>query len=405
MAHPPAPIHTATGPRIVIASDKFKGSATADEVGAALASGILAVRADATVEVVPVADGGEGTLDAALAGGFGRRDVTVHGPTGKPLTAAFGLRGDEAFVEMAAASGLAVLPEGLPAPLTASSRGTGDLIRAALDAGARRVVLGVGGSASTDGGAGMLTALGVRLLDAAGRDLPDGGGALERLDRVDVSGLDPRLPDVDVVLASDVENPLLGARGAAAVFGPQKGASAEGVRRLEVGLHWYAELLGVALGAAGTRPADRAGAGAAGGVGFAALAALRARRRAGADLVMELVGLPARIAGADLVITGEGSLDEQSLAGKTPMGVLAAGQRAGVAVVAVAGRSLLTPEQVRRAGFRAVHTLAELEPDPDRSMRGATALLRLIGERIGTGLHDPEGRSRGVVRPVPAPRA
>ncbi|MEH0108660.1 glycerate kinase [Tersicoccus sp. MR15.9] len=386
MPHSPTPARPAGRLRVVVASDKFKGSATAAEVGDALAAGIRSVRADAVVDVVPVADGGEGTLDAALASGFVRYETAVHGPTGESLTAAFGMRSDEALVELATASGLDLLPGGVPAPLRATSRGTGDLIRAALDAGARRLVLAVGGSACTDGGAGLLAALGARLLDAAGEDLPDGGGALDRLDRVDLSGLDPRLADVDVVLASDVDNPLLGARGAAAVFGPQKGASPADVRHLDAALARFAHLLGDALGPSRAHAEDASGAGAAGGVGFAVLAALGAHRAVGVDVVLDLVGLPDRIAGADLVITGEGSLDEQSLHGKTPIGVLAAAGRAGVPVLAVAGRSLLTAQQVREAGFSAVHTLTELEPDPSRSMAGVVSLLRLVGQRIGAGL-------------------
>src|SRR6478735_1513717 len=215
--------------RIVIAPDKFKGSLDAAGVARAVADGFRAARPDAVVDLVPVADGGEGTLDAALGAGFERRTCVVTGPTGHPVAADWGLRGDEAVIEMALASGLAVLPGGVRDARGATSRGTGELILAALDAGARRIVLGVGGSAGTDGGAGMLQALGLQLLDGAGAVLPGGGAALARLVTVDASALDPRLAEASIVLAGDVDNPLLGPSGAAAVFGPQKGATPDDV--------------------------------------------------------------------------------------------------------------------------------------------------------------------------------
>lgn len=365
--------------RVVIASDKFKGSATGAEVAAALADGIRSVIPDAEIEAVPVADGGEGTVDAAIASGFEAVTARVAGPTGAPLDARFAVRGAEAIIEMAAASGLDVLPRGEKAPLTATSHGTGELVSAALDRGCTTIVLGVGGSASTDGGAGMLQALGVSLR-TADRPVRAGGAALADLVDVDVSGLDPRLADAAVVLASDVDNPLLGDRGAAAVFAPQKGASADDVVALEAGLRRFSELLEQQPG---VRPAASApGAGAAGGVGYAALAVLGASRRPGIEVVQRLTGLAERIDGADLVITGEGSLDEQSLGGKTPMGVAAAARAAGVPVVAVCGRTALVPEQAAAAGFAKVYPLSEIEPDPAKSIADAPALLVEIGRRI-----------------------
>jgi glycerate 2-kinase len=205
---------------VVVAPDKFKGSLSAAEVAARVAAGLAEAATSATVVQVPVADGGEGTLAAALAAGFDRVPVRVAGPTGAPVETALAVRGRTAVVEMAAASGPAVLPDGAPAPLTATSLGTGQLIRAALNQGCTEVVLGIGGSACTDGGAGLLTGLGARLTDAAGRDLPPGGGCLPELHRVDLTGLDPRLRSARVVLATDVDNPLLGPSGAAAVYGP-----------------------------------------------------------------------------------------------------------------------------------------------------------------------------------------
>ncbi|KNY04034.1 glycerate kinase [Microbacterium sp. GCS4] len=365
--------------RIVIASDKFKGSATGPEVAAALADGIHDVLPDAVVEAVPVADGGEGTIDAALAAGFSPVDATVTGPTGEPVVARFAVRGAEAIVEMAAASGLDVLPRGEKAALTATSRGTGELILAALDRGCRDIVLGVGGSACTDGGAGMLHALGASLQTETG-EATSGGAALAGLASVDLAGLDPRLEETSFVLASDVDNPLLGERGAAAVFAPQKGASDDDVIVLEQGLTRFADLLERSAGV--TSSIEVPGAGAAGGVGYAALAVLRARRERGVEVVLRLTGLAARIAGADLVITGEGSLDGQSLGGKTPVGVATLAGETGIPVIAVCGHSALSADEAAGAGFSAVYALSALEPEKERSMANAVPLLREVGRTI-----------------------
>lgn len=369
--------------RILIASDKFKGSATGAEIAASLAEGIRRVIPDALVEAVPVADGGEGTVDAAVTSGFEVVSVKATGPVGDPVSARFAVRGAEAIIEMAAASGLDLLPNGEKAPLTATSRGTGELIAAALDRGCTTIVLGVGGSANTDGGAGMLQALGVALHTAEG-PVAAGGAALVDLVSVDVSGLDPRLAEASIVLASDVDNPLLGDRGAAAVFAPQKGASADDVAALEAALSRFAWLLEKQPGVRSS--ADAPGAGAAGGVGYAALAVLGASREPGIEVVQRLTGLADRLVGADLVITGEGSLDDQSLGGKTPLGVAAAARAVDVPVVAVCGRSMLSEEQARDAGFRSVYALSALEPDPARSMANAPALLAEVGARVAADL-------------------
>lgn len=365
------------GARVVVASDGFKGSLTSAEVGAAVRSGVLDVAPDAVVTVVPVADGGEGTVAAALAAGYEPVPATAHGPTGAPVgtTLAWHRESGTVVVELADACGLGRLPGGVPAALTASSRGLGDAVRAALGLGPRILVVGVGGSASTDGGAGMLSALGARVLDGAGAELPDGGGALRRVARVDRSGLDPRLRDVDLVLAADVTNPLLGPRGAAAVFGPQKGASPTDVDRLEAGLAAWAQALG-------RDGAEQPGAGAAGGVGFALMAVLGARRRPGVDVVLDLAGADALLPGADLVVTGEGSLDEQTASGKAVAGVARRAGTAGVPVVAVCGRNRLSGDQVHALGLAGTYSLGDLEPDPARSMADAAALLRRAGARI-----------------------
>lgn len=369
--------------RILIASDKFKGSATGSEVAAALADGIREIIPDAVVDAAPVADGGEGTVDAAVASGFTPVTVSVTGPTGRPVDATFALRDGQAIIEMAAASGLDVLPDGEKDALGATSRGTGELIAAALDRGATSIVLGVGGSACTDGGAGMLQALGVALR-TEDRPVRPGGAGLVELVSADLTGLDPRLTAVSVVLAADVDNPLLGERGAAAVFAPQKGASADDVAVLEAGLSRLAELVDALPGVRASASAP--GAGAAGGVGYAALAVLGAVREPGIDVIQRLIGLEARIADADLVITGEGSLDDQSLGGKTPLGVSAAAARAGKPVVAVCGRTTLDAAQAASAGFAQVYALSDIEPEPAKSMANAVPLLREVGRTIAADL-------------------
>jgi glycerate kinase len=257
----------------------------------------------------------------------------------------------------------------------------GRLVLAALDAGARRIVLGLGGSATTDGGAGMLEALGVRLLDDAGTDLPPGGGGLGRLARIDVQGLDPRLAGVDVVIASDVDNPLLGPQGAAAVFGPQKGASADEVAVLEAALTRFAEVLRRDVGA---DVGDLAGAGAAGGTAAGAVAVLGARLVSGAGLVCDLVGLDAVLTGADLVITGEGSLDRQTLRGKAPAEVAARARTAGVPCLALAGVVRLSAAELAASGFRAAHALTEVEPDLARCLARPAEVLSDLAARVLT---------------------
>jgi glycerate kinase len=358
--------------QVLVAPDKFKGSLTAAEVADLVATGLRSVAPDVPVRLLPMADGGDGTVAAAVAAGFSRVDVPARGPTGQRLTASFALSGTTAVVELAEASGLQRLPDGVPAPLTASSAGTGDLLVAAARAGARRIVLGLGGSAGTDGGAGMMTALGARLLDASGAVLPPGGAALRDLATLDLSLVDPALSGVDVVLASDVDNPLLGPQGAAEVYGPQKGARPAAVRILADGLRRWASVVG------GDPAAP--GAGAAGGVGFAALALLGARLRPGVEVLMELLGFDDAVAGARLVVTGEGRLDAQTLRGKAPAGVAA---RARAPVVAVTGQCELTPAELRSAGIAAVYALTDIEPDPARCLANAAPLVTTVAERLG----------------------
>ena len=371
-----------SAPVIVVAPDKFKGSLTAAEAAAALARGLRRGLPGARVVEHPIADGGEGSLDMVLAHGFRPVRCEVHGPAGQPVEATYALDGGDALVEMAAAAGLGRLPGGVPddrTARTASTYGVGELMRDALDRGARRIVLAVGGSATTDGGAGMAAALGARFSTSSGPAVPEGGAGLLGVDRVDLEGLDGRLAEASVVVACDVDNPLTGPSGAAAVYGPQKGATAETVVLLDRALDHWADLVAAATG----RDLRRLpGAGAAGGLGFGAAALLGAEVRSGIDMLLELSGFARTVAGADLVIVGEGSFDDQSLRGKGPVGVAAAAARAGARVVAVAGRSTVAPADARAVGIDAVHVLSELEPDAERSMRRAADLLETTAERI-----------------------
>ena len=366
----------------MIAPDKFKGSLTAAEVASALAAGLRRAAPALELRAIPVADGGDGTVDAAVSAGFERRVATVRGPLGTPTEAAFAVSNHTAVLELAEASGLRRLPPGVFDPLHASTYGTGELLRAALDAGARTLVLGVGGSASTDGGAGLLAALGARFLDGAGAELEPCGASLADLASVDLSGLDERIAQTEVILATDVDNPLLGTFGAAAVYAPQKGAAPEDVLALETGLGRLVDVLTRQLGEHAVAAAAQPGAGSAGGVGYGAIVGLGASVRPGIELMLELLGVEQALRGARLVVTGEGALDEQSLRGKAPVGVARLAALHGVPVVAVCGRLALTPEQLRQAGIREAFALAELEPDPARSMADAADLLEALAPRL-----------------------
>ena len=366
-------------PRVLIASDKFKGSLTATEVAQALAAGMLDVLPRLQTVLLPVADGGDGTVAAALSAGYDKIIVDAVGPTGEPVRAPYALDGDRAVVELAAVVGLSMLPGGRLDPLGSSTYGLGLVIADAIRRGATTVVLGLGGSASTDGGAGMVQALGARLLDADSHDVQPGGGALVNVAHLDLGPLRGTLGAVKIIVASDVNNPLLGPNGAAAVFGPQKGAQPQDVSTLEHGLRHWSELVSQATGRNDT---ECPGAGAAGGAGYAALAVLDAEIRPGIELILDLIDFDAKVVGADLVVTGEGSLDEQSLAGKAPIGVARAAAKAGVPVIAVAGRLQLSQQRLQEAGISAAYPLSDLEPDPARSIANASSLLCQLGGHI-----------------------
>jgi glycerate kinase len=367
--------------RVIVAPDSYKGSLSAVEVAAAMARGVRAAFPDADVVEIPIADGGEGTVDALVAATGGRvEERAVRGPLGEPVRARWGVlgSGDAAVVEMAAASGLPLVPPGRRDPRVTTTYGTGELLRAALDAGLRRVVVGIGGSATNDGGAGLARALGVRFLDASGAELPDGGAALARLERVDVSGLDPRVASAEIVVACDVDNPLTGPRGASAVYGPQKGATPEVVRELDAALARYAT---VAREATGRDVAAVPGAGAAGGLGAGLLLFTPAALRPGIALVLETVAFDARVRGAALVLTGEGRTDAQTAMGKAPVGVAAAAKRHGVPVVCLSGGLGDGADAVLAQGIDALAAAVPAPMSLEDAVRGGAALVEAAAAR------------------------
>ncbi|OYQ28871.1 glycerate kinase [Pseudomonas mandelii] len=362
--------------KIVIAPDSFKDSLSAQGVADAIALGLAQVWPDAQLVKCPMADGGEGTVESILAACEGQlRRTPVRGPLGITVDAAWGWlpHTHTAIIEMAEASGLQLVPPGQRDACVSSTFGTGELIRAALDAGAQRVILAIGGSATNDGGAGAMQALGVKLLDAQGQALAPGGLALAQLAYIDLSAIDPRLADVRFDIAADVNNPLCGPHGASAIFGPQKGASPEQVRQLDAALGHFAELCAKALG---KDVKDEPGSGAAGGLGFAAKAFLEAQFKAGVDVVAELVGLAEAVKGADLVITGEGRFDAQTLRGKTPFGVARIAREQGVPVIVIAGTLGEGYQDLYEHGIDAAFALASGPMTLEQACTEAPRLLR-----------------------------
>ena len=340
--------------KIVIAPDSFKESLTALEVAEAIEAGLKKVLPDAEYVKVPMADGGEGTVQSLVDATEGRLiSAEVCAPLGNKVKAEFGLSGDgrTAIIEMAAASGLHLVPPEARNPLRTTSYGTGELILAALAEGVEKIIVGIGGSATNDGGAGMLQALGALLLDAQHQPIGAGGGCLQDLAAIDLSGLDKRLAGVEIVVACDVDNPLCGEKGASAVFGPQKGATAEMVQALDSGLQHFAALAARDLGLDIQSPA---GAGAAGGMGGGVLLLPDARLQAGVKIVMEAVKLAEKVQDADLVITGEGRMDAQSVHGKTPIGVAHTAKAFGKPVIAIVGCLREDYEVVYAQGIDAV---------------------------------------------------
>lgn len=340
--------------KIVVAPDSFKGSLTAPQVAEALTEGLKSVWPDAAVDEIPLADGGEGTTRALVEATGGRVEtLNATGPLGERVEAFFGVLGDgvTGVVEMAAASGLPLVPEHRRNPMVTTTYGTGELVKAALDAGCTRVILGIGGSATNDGGVGMAQALGASFRDARGDELSPGGGALSALNTIDLTGLDERLIQTEIVVACDVQNPLVGPEGASRVYGPQKGANPADVDRLEQALQHLATRIREELG---RDVAQLPGAGAAGGLGAGVVAFFNARLMPGIDLILDAVNFRDRVRDADLAVTGEGMVDQQTAFGKTPSGVLRVAGEFGVPVVAIGGGIAGDLDLLDRSGFAAV---------------------------------------------------
>lgn len=343
--------------KIVIAPDSFKESLTAIQVADSIEKGFRTIFPDADIIKIPMADGGEGTVKSLVDATNGTIiEKTVTGPLGKAVQAFFGLLGNgkTAVIEMAAASGLHLVPADKRNPLVTTTRGTGELIKAALEQGVEHIIIGLGGSATNDGGAGMARALGVKLLDGKGNEIGEGGGSLDQLATIDVSGLDPRLKFVKIEAACDVDNPLTGERGASAIFGPQKGATPEMVRKLDKNLSHFAKIIEKDLGKS---IAEVPGAGAAGGIGGGLLAFLSAELKKGIDIVIEATNLYEHVKNAALVITGEGKIDAQTMYGKTPIGVARTAKKYGVPVIAIAGNIARDSDIVLEQGIDAVFSI------------------------------------------------
>jgi len=377
---------------IIVAPDSFKGSLSAIEVANAMARGIISVFPEAQVTKVPIADGGEGTVEALVTATGGRMMYEkVMGPLGDTVDACWGILGDHetGVIEMAAASGLLLIPKERRDPRMATTYGTGQLIKIALDQGIRKLIIGLGGSATNDGGVGMARALGVKFLDEANHELPDGGAALKDLTEINTEGMDPRLAEATILVACDVDNPLYGPRGASAVYGPQKGATPEIINDLDQALKHYAD---IAKQTTGRDVAERPGAGAAGGLGAGLLLFTPSQLRPGVQIVLEATGFAEKVKQADLVITGEGCTDSQTAHGKAPVGVAKIAQHYNVPTLCLSGSLGSGCEDVLQQGIGGVMsiiarpmTLDECMGSADELVYEATArLCRLV--RVGIAM-------------------
>ncbi len=370
--------------RIVIAPDSYKGSVSAVGVANAMELGIRRVFPDARVFKMPIADGGEGTVEALVTSTDGQYCYEpVIGPLGEQVSARWGISGpaETAVIEMAAASGLPLVPEKRRDPRITTSYGTGQLIKAALDRGLRKIIIGIGGSAINDGGAGMASALGAKFLDSSGRELAPGGASLSRLVELQTSGIDGRLKDTEIIVACDVDNPLCGPRGASAVYGPQKGATPDMIVELDAALRNFAE---IATLVTGKDVADCPGAGAAGGLGAGLMFFTDAILRPGVDIVIEATGLTALIEAADLVVTGEGCTDFQTAFGKAPVGVAGIARQYGKPVVCLSGALGPGAEEVLKHGIDALMSVVPRPMDLAACMDGGTLLIEQAAERMAS---------------------
>jgi glycerate kinase len=368
--------------KILVAPNALKGSVSAMEAAQRIALGLKKSGLNADVDIMPIADGGDDTMDVLVAAGGEVREVEVLDPLGRPITAQFGFLGDgrTAIVEMARASGLKLLKTSERDPLRTTTFGTGQLIEAAIKAGARRVIIGIGGSATNDGGVGCAQALGLLIEDEAGRPVPSGGAALRQVARIDTRSMMPELSKVEILVACDVDNPLLGPRGASAVFGPQKGATPEKVEELEASLaHFYA----LVADALGIDVRERPGAGAAGGLGAGLMTFLGGQPKSGIDLVLEYLDLPKRLQGVDLVITAEGSMDLQTLRGKGPMGIARDALEHGVPTIALVGSLGEGENELYEAGFKAIFPIVPGPMSLEEAMSMGGEFLERTAKRIG----------------------
>lgn len=366
--------------KIIIAAGAFKHSLSAAAAANAIVRGLRCSGLNADLTLLPIADGGNGTLDAFLAGGGERISVMVDDPFGRPVESAFARSGDTAVIEMALASGLELLRPDELDPLRASTYGTGQLMQAALDSGASRMIIGMGGSATVDGGAGCLQALGVRLLDAKGEDVPLGGGSLHRIRHIDASGLDLRWRSTEIIIASDVDNPTLGDTGAAAIFGPQKGASPQQVAVLEENLRHFFTLV---ADQCGIDVRQTPGGGAAGAFSAGLMAFLGGRIQSGIDLILDLRGFDHLLADADLVITSEGRMDEQTVHGKGPIGVARRAHERGVRTIAMVGGLQADDALLHEAGLWAVLPIVSAPMSLEQALAEADRLVEATALRLG----------------------
>jgi glycerate kinase len=368
--------------KIIIAPDSFKGSLSAGQAAVYIEEGIRRVIPSCAIDKIPIADGGEGTTEAMVAATGGKIvKASVCGPLMEDVEGFFGILGDglTAVIETASAAGLTLVPPDKRNPMHTTTYGMGQLILKALDRGCRKFIIGLGGSATVDGGTGLLCALGIKFLDQNGRAVPQGGGGLGKLNQIDLSSLDQRVKECEFLVACDVDNPLCGERGAAAVFGPQKGATPEMVEALDRNLQNYGDIIKKTTG---RDVADAAGAGAAGGLGAGLMAFLNASLVPGVQVVLKAVGFSDRVKKADLVITGEGSIDRQTLYGKAPMGVARIARRFGVPVVAVAGTIKGDISPLYDEGFAAVVSICPGPITVEEAMERAGSLLADTAERI-----------------------
>ncbi len=367
--------------RVIIAPDKFKGSLTASEASRAIERGVLLAAPEATIELAPLADGGEGIVEALVeATGGVLVEVTVGGPLGAPTLASFGLLGDgrSAVVAMASASGLGLIPNDRRDPSRTSTRGTGELILAALGSQISHLIVGIGGSATNDGGAGMAQALGYRLLDHDGNEIEPGGGSLDALDRIDATGVNPLVAQAKIEVACDVANPLCGLDGASRIFGPQKGATPEQVERLDANLAHLARIIRRDLN---VDALNLPGGGAAGGLGAGLVAFTGSTLRSGISLVMEAVNLKGRLVDADLCLTGEGALDASTISGKTVSGVAGLARSLGVPTFVLVGTIGPGAEAILNAGADAYFSICPGPTSLDRAIQEADGWLALAAEQ------------------------